>query len=286
MKKSVAVCLISGFVLIAIGIITVIISASMGVAGQIRDSFNDASPGNYEAVYNEFVDVKSIDFEINRANLEVSEGDVFSIKYQKHSNSDFECYIDEDGEWHISGSVRSKRLSLYNIISWFENGEKDTIYITIPAGTELSDFDLEVNAGNVEWKDITAGDFDIDVNAGNIELYGVNIIGKMEISCSAGNVEVDNASVSDLYISLSAGNVDWSGDARGNINADSNMGNVTIRLSGDVDDYNYDVNSNMGSVTLNGKEYEGWSETINIQNGAEKNIILSSNMGNIDVIIK
>ena len=305
MKKSTAVCLIAGFTFIILGIITVLASISMGVIGQVKDMAIIGNDKDFK-VYNETYDsVNSIDFDINAANLEITDGDEFSIKYSKQDKADFETYVDENGVWHINGSIFDKRIILANIISMAVNNNKQTIYITIPADAELSDISVKLDAGNIEWDSIKGNSCNIDLNAGNIELSRADIKSDFELDCSAGNVELEsctaqklNMSVdagnidvgyciaSEVYMSVDAGNIEWRGDIEENINVDSNMGNVTIRMPGNTDDYNIYADSDLGSITLNDKEYSGLDKTISINNNASKKINVESDLGNIEIYIK
>ena len=284
MKKFMIGCLISGFVFIAIGVITVITSVSMGVTEHIKDSFNEASE-SYEMVYAEYETATGLDFELEGSNVEVSEGVVFSIRYPKYKNSDFQSYIDADGTWHIEGALHNTKFSLASMFFNLIYDEEDKIYITVPEGTVFTGIDISADAGKVVCNDISAKTLSIDADAGNVEINSINISDKIEIDCSAGNVEIDGATASELYINLDMGNIDWSGDVSGDINAECNMGNITIELFSSIKDYNYSATSNMGNITLNGNEYAGFSESVNVQNGAGKNIVLHTNMGNIDIIV-
>lgn len=285
MKKFMIGCLISGFVFIAIGVITVITSVGMGVTEHIKDSYKEASE-SYEMVYVEYETATGLDFDLEGSNVEVAEGVAFSIRYPKYKNSDFQSYIDADGTWHIEGALHNTKFSLASMFFNLIYDEEDKVYITVPEGAVFAGVDISTDAGNVICNDISAKTLNIDSDAGNIEISGINISDKIEIDCSAGNVDIDDATASELYISLDMGNIDWSGDVSGDINAECNMGNITIELESSIKDYNYSATSNMGNINLNGNEYVGFSESVNVQNDADKNIVLHTNMGNIDIIVK
>lgn len=285
MKKFMIGCFISGFVFIAIGVIIVMTSVSMGVMEHIKTSFNEASE-NYEMIYAEYETAEGLDFDLEGSNVEVSEGVAFSIRYPKYKNSDFQSYIDSAGIWHIEGALHNTKFSLASMLFNLIYDEADMIYITVPKGTVFTGIDICADAGNVVCNDISAEILNIDADTGNIEVNGCSIAGEMKIDCSAGNVDIDDAAASELYISLNIGNIEWSGDISGDINAECNMGNITVELADSIKDYNYKLTSNMGNITFNGNEYTGFSESVNLHNGAEKNIVLNTNMGNIDIIIK
>lgn len=305
MKKSIAACLISGFIFIVLGIITIITSVSMGVAEEIGNIFDESNIENLKTYTETYDSVTSIDFDVDAADLEVTVGDVFSIEYSKQENADFETCVDENGVWHIKGSQFSRKVRLSNIISWFVNNDKQTIYITIPADTVLSNVDIKADAGNIVWDSIRCDDCNISLNAGNIELDRADVSGSFVLECAAGNIEADSCTAqkidmsadagnieigageaSEVYISVDMGNIEWSGDVGKSMNMDSNMGNITIRLPGSTDDYNIYADSNMGSITLNDRDYSGLEQSISVNNSASKTIYAESDLGNIDIYIR
>lgn len=243
MKKSMAVFLISGLILTVAGAITIITSVGMGVGEQIKNDINDAITEPQRSVTYEYEDVKKIDFEINAANVSISEGDTFSITYTEYNNSDFETYVDDSGTWHIDGSLY-KPHKLFGMITRIKNIAEIPVYITIPSDYEMSDAYINVNAGNVEWQNINCKDCSIIASAGNVEI---------------------------------------SGDISGSINIEANMGNIEVYLTDDIENYNLAAKSNMGSVVINGKEYSGVSENVTVTNDADRDISLISNMGNVEI---
>ncbi len=285
MKKTMIACLVSGFVFIAIGVIIVITSVSMGVTGHIKDSFNEASE-NYEMVYEEYEIATALDFDLEGSNVVVEEGYVFSIRYPKYKNSDFQSYIDADGIWHIEGALHNTRFSLTSMFFNLIYDKEDKIYITVPEDLVLTDIDINADAGNIECSNIIADTLSIDVDAGNIEISKADISGKIEIDCAMGNVDIEKTIASGLDINVDMGNIEWNGVVDGDIHAENNMGNITIELPGSIKSYNYTATSNMGNITLNGEQYAGFSETVNVSNDARNSMVLKTNMGNIDIIVK
>lgn len=289
MKKSAVISIIAGFALVIVGVVTVITSFAMGVKEQIRHVLDIKEIEGFVIYSETYEDITSMDFDINAADLKITEGDEFSIEYSRQDNADFKTYVDEYGIWHINGSLFSKDIRLSNFISWIVNSNNQTVYITIPKNTNLADMDIRINAGNVEWDTIECDSCKIDVNAGNIEINKIAVNNDFAVDCKAGNIEVksctaenlnmsvdvgnievENCSSSNIYMSVDAGNVDWSGDVVESIEVDNDMGNVVVCLPGSTKNYNIYAESDMGSLILNDKDYSGVDKTISINNNAAK----------------
>lgn len=284
MKKSVIICLVSGFLCIAVGIAMIIASFSMGVGERINNAIEGASTGNLVELNESYDSINSINFEVSAANLEVKVGDEFSINYSKQADADFKTYVN-DGVWYIEGSQFENKFHFTNIFSWFKNVEQQTIYITVPAQAVFDDVSIRVDAGNLEWGNINCTNLSVELNAGNIELEKVNAEGNIVLNCEAGNIEIGAGSAYEVHISSDLGNVEWRGDVEKNISAESNMGNVSLYLAGDEEDYNIYAEANLGNISLNDKEYAGVENSLNINNSAEKTINAESNLGNVEIFI-
>ena len=61
------------------------------------------------------------------------------------------------------------------------------------------------------------------------------------------------------------------------------MGNVDIKLIGEKADYNYDVKCDVGSISVDGKNESGLENGYNEDNGSDKNIVISSDVGNVTI---
>ncbi|MBQ9886851.1 MAG: DUF4097 family beta strand repeat protein [Lachnospiraceae bacterium] len=285
MKKGAIISLIIAIIFIILGAIAVATAFSMGAASHLRDEYHNETANVKDLKYEEYKNVDSISFEISAGDYEISQGEAFSIRYPEYEGSDFETFVDADGMWHISGAVYSKK-SIFNFIPLFGWHKNNKVYITIPADAEFSSVNVKLNAGNVEWQGLSGNGCIIEINAGNFEITDIDLHKGLELKCAAGNLTLNNCHAGNLDVKLDAGNAELNGEIDGDINVKSNMGNVELNLRGNLDDYNYKIEGSLGNIELNGKEYSGLSKEVTVDNGADKNLVLKGNLGNIDVEIR
>ena len=68
-----------------------------------------------------------------------------------------------------------------------------------------------------------------------------------------------------------------------NLDLECGAGNVNLTLSGDVTDYNYQVESAMGNIRIGDNKYTGIIGERNINNGSSRKIDVECAMGNIEI---
>ena len=122
------------------------------------------------------------------------------------------------------------------------------IRITIPEGTELENVKVDIDAGNLDIKDLKAGAFILDMDAGNIDLRNLEA-DKIEIDCDAGNVDVRGCTAGRFGIDLDAGNADITDCEIDTIDADVDAGNFEARNCTINDG---ECNASLGNIYLSG----------------------------------
>lgn len=123
--------------------------------------------------------------------------------------------------------------------------------------------EIELGAGEIRGKGISADEIRIAVGAGDVNLKGIST---RQLACEVG-----------------AGNIDCSGDIQQSAILECSLGNITLRPEGRENDFDYEIDCAMGNIDLNGTEYAGFAKSKSIKNGAEKRIEASCSMGNIDI---
>jgi len=118
--------------------------------------------------------------------------------------------------------------------------------ITIPKGTELDEVDISTDLGDVSW--------------------------------SAA------ATAREVNLSTDLGDVTCSGLTAGELDAESDLGDVTLYLPGGREAYRWELETNMGDLSVDGKMQAGGLGTISNQGGSGENgVEASTALGNIEV---
>lgn len=214
--------------LIVLCIITVI-AIGYGVCTHVLKLFNGktGSIGKLgDVVSGEFTieeSFNSVSLEMNVADLTVKYGDKTTVSYtipQKlvpaasvHNNT---LTIESKGNGTSSlGELDSKK---YNIT------------ITIPEGTVLKKFDVDVNLGNVKIVDIEADSMNLDADCGNIVLRGVSFE-DVDLVANLGNVEMEDSFAGNVKANADCGNLETKDCTFEKIDARVNLGNLSFKAA-------------------------------------------------------
>ena len=126
--------------------------------------------------------------------------------------------------------------------------EDRRLVVIIPTGTQFEAVDMEIGASQAEIREINAEELNITVGA--------------------GQANVDQISVSKLDIEVG-------------------LGQVNIALNGVQEDYNYNIECGMGSVTVGTVSYGGFAAEQSVTNeGATKDINVECGMGEVIIQFK
>jgi hypothetical protein len=94
---------------------------------------------------------------------------------------------------------------------------------------------------------------ELDTGAGNVAVDGVR--GEISARSGAGNVRVQGAAA-PVDLDVGAGEIDYEGEPQGDCVFNSNVGNVTLRLPGDVN-AEVRLTTGIGNVDLGGFDVDG-----------------------------
>ena len=159
-----------------------------------------------DEVLNRFTEIKA---NTNIGEFRIEQGDQFKIESTYTRDWLKPIYSVNNGRLEISQPHKKHK----NI-----GGTNNCrIILTVPAGTELSQINIDSNVGDVKLRSIVAGDIDINLNVG-------------EISIRQSKFD--------------------------KVDADTNVGEIDIDADGDIDDYTISASTDVGDVRINGKGFK------------------------------
>ncbi len=261
--KTVAVALAAMFAVIIIG--GIILGAKSILAIVSPDSGSIFTNGsNYDNVFDK--DSFSKIVIVNSAGrLILKPGDELRVSGQNLAD-DFFCEIVKDSLVIEHSSKHGKNFSktsitvtvpdnyALNLIS-IENGMDDCDIDNI----EVSEFILTAGVGDVTISGLVSSDTDIDGGVGDINIADSEL-GNFKLECGVGDIDIEG-SVADCSIH-------------------TGVGDASLKLHGDFDDYDIDISTGIGDIRINGRRY---SKNSRINKGAEYNFTISGGVGDIDV---
>ena len=177
------------------------------------------------------------------ADLSVETGDAFSIDYTLPSNPKIEI---KNGSLTIKSKVNE-------FSSFFKMKPDYKIEVVIPEGTELTDFDLNMDAGKVSMEGIKTKKLKMNSDAGDVDLDDIKA-DTFDINTDAGNIEMNEIETKNLIVNADAGNLKINDSTIDRIDAHIDAGNIeahdsTINSGSCKTDFgNVSLNGNIGDV--------------------------------------
>ena len=185
----------------------------------------------------------------------------------------------------LSGSNRDK-MNCYiedNCLYLEEKNHKPLqksgeIVLTVPESMDWKKIEIEVEAAYVALQNFSAEEMEFSADAGSIEASGLQMK-KLILSVEAGAITLTDSEAAELEADAEAGAIRFSGSITDRVDADAELGNIVLKLSQSKDDFDYEIDSDLGNV-----EFDGISvENSVICNKASGKMNLDSSMGNIEI---
>lgn len=185
----------------------------------------------------------------------------------------------------LSGSNRDK-MNCYiedNCLYLEEKNHKPIqkggeIVLTVPESMDWKKIEIDAQAAYVALQDFSAEEMEFSAGAGSIEASGLQTK-KLILSAEAGAITVTDSEATELEADAEAGVLRFSGSITDMVDADAELGNIVLNLSQSEDDFDYEIDSDLGNVEFDGVSMENFV----ICNKASGKMKLDSSMGNIEI---
>lgn len=185
----------------------------------------------------------------------------------------------------LSGSNRDK-MNCYiedNCLYLEEKNHKPIqkggeIVLTVPESMDWKKIEIDAQAAYVALQDFSAEEMEFSAGAGSIEASGLQTK-KLILSAEAGAITVTDSEAAELEADAEAGVLRFSGSITDMVDADAELGNIVLNLSQSEDDFDYEIDSDLGNVEFDDVSMENFV----ICNKASGKMKLDSSMGNIEI---
>lgn len=141
-----------------------------------------------------------------------------------------------------------------------------TLFISIPQDTEM--------------EEITA-----DVGAGYLEMTGISAK-KLSVSADAGKADISGFSAERLEAECGAGQLVLEGGASEKAKLECGAGEVIYTVPGVREDYNYEMECDVGKIEIGGDSYSGLGVERKEDNGSPHLIEAECRMGRIEILFR
>ena len=104
-----------------------------------------------------------------------------------------------------------------------------------------------------------------------------------ELDAEAGTIEAERINAEELELSADAGCIRAAGDASKRLKAEADAATVEFTSDGKKEDFNYEIEENVGTVQIGGESYTGMFVEKTIDNKAAKTAKLESDAGAVKI---
>lgn len=184
-------------------------------------------------------EVRSLQMEINSADVEIRQGDAFHVESNlKDLTVSVENGVLNVRQKHKAGvSYTDGMLTLY-----------------IPEGTVFGFADITTAAGKLTVDAIRAETLDLELGAGAVEIGYLEVTREADIEGGAGAVTVADGSLMNLELEMGVGELNLTAGLFGDCDLSFGVGESNLTLLGNKEDYSIEVEKGLGIVTVDGTE--------------------------------
>jgi hypothetical protein len=148
-------------------------------------------------------------------------------------------------------------------------------------GLDANSLAVAFAAGNFTGRNITAEELSVDMALGNCEIKGLEVTDAAQAEMNSGRLNLTDARIRNLTSESNLGSFDFSGSLSGEAEIRMNLGNLDLDLDVAEKDLSYSIESDMGSVELNGHSLGSDSQRTATSPTLELDI--RTNMGSVDI---
>lgn len=290
MKKGYKIILLVAIIFFILGMILTAIGLGNNASRNINIGNMNIGIGGFmygsekKVVFDEDIKpIKSIDIDSDISRISIIRGEKFHIYEEMPKN-----YFHKKNETYEitdDGTLKIKRTSSRRFgISIFGNDNSGRIEITIPKEVKLDNIELRSNVGEIELEKINSKNMYIKTNVGSASAYEVNS-DSMEIITNVGEVDFENSMTKKLYAKTNIGKINFEGEINGDIDIKTDIGEAKLELRGNIDDYNINGKSGVGSIKINRKSLSSFKNSRDNTKKRPFNIDLNSGVGDIKLDI-
>lgn len=165
--------------------------------------------------------------------------------------------------------------------------DEDTWKVTgynVPSGFryEQSGKILKINSRVSSWGIWNLGRSDAQLE---IRIPGDQIIDTLEIDMGAGNLTVEDGVIKckKLDVNCGMGNCSIRADIRKEGSIDAGVGNIDLTLTGDIQDFDYEIDCGIGRVDIGDEHYSNLGTRKIIDNHASGKLDIDCGVGSVNI---
>lgn len=146
---------------------------------------------------------------------------------------------------------------------------------------EVATLNVRSLSGGIDMENVTAESIEGNSTSGGVDFTNVNAK-KANLDVTSGSFNMDGCEIDDLIAESTSGGVKAEDTRIDNADLDVSSGGVNLNLSGDVNDYDFDLSVTSGSIRINDEKKDG---DYILSTGKDKKIKVETSSGSININI-
>ena len=217
--------------------------------------------------------------EVKKLEIAIGAGEL-NIEEKELADGNIEISVTGLGEWEYHMDEDTLCMNAFDeVIHTMNVGE---ITIAIPKDSYFEEVDIQVGAGVLELTDIKAKELEAKIGAGEAIMKNITA-DEFTAEINAGSLSAKEISSVNAELAVDLGECVYEGTISGNLEADCDMGNLDIVLTGSEAEHNYVIECDAGNIDVGDYSISGVSAEKVIDNGVASNFEIQCGLGNITV---
>ncbi|MEG0260048.1 MAG: DUF4097 family beta strand repeat-containing protein [Lysinibacillus sp.] len=266
--------------MIVTGIVLAIIGFASGGKWSItldRTGFQVPDEGTLETKSYELDAFTSINIVNDYGDIEILQSDSYALEIKSIATTDI-TYEVKDGTL----TVKAKKLREKPLTIGVWQSEFPSIKVYIPKDAKLANIVLETSFGDVKMQQLNYEQLNLFADYGDIAFKNITA-GQTEITQDFGDMALQQFSSDSLVAKSEYGDIAIDGTLNGKTTITSNLGDVDLQLLNKYSDLGFELNTDLGDITLNGKDFG--SKHSQVHKG-DNQLDVSLSLGELDLSLQ
>lgn len=238
---------------------------------------NTSSTATYVDNQSSFSNIKEIQID-TISDIYVKEGNGLEIIVEATDVPDsYEAKV--DGETLVIKMNSTASNFFFRLFQGNNPLHQGKIVITVPKGLSFASVDIQNAVGEITIEDLKTEELHMETGTGDITVSDTTVsYGKADTG--VGDIKFNNSYLNDFDINNGVGDVKFEGKLTGECSVDAGVGDVSLRLEGTRNEYNFDLDSGIGSAKIDGDKV---ARDYDLHQGARNTIEIDAGVGDVDI---
>lgn len=219
--------------------------------------------------------VRRLDIDLTAASLIIKAGD--SLSYRTIGMDGRTFKVTSSGD-----SFGLEEQGWRHVFTLNDGFAQRTVEITIPSSIRLENCRIEVGAGKVTIDGLSVDRFRIESGAGVIDATEISADDAL-VKTGAGSIKFRDCSFTDANFETGAGRIEYRGKLLGRSRVATGAGSVELSLEGTEDDYRIDYARGIGSVKIDGVDFNGVGDGRAGNRDAARELMIETGVGAVQI---